>query len=110
MSEKLKHCPFCGGEAKVLDGTPLHMVICTKCNSNTSWRWKAIDIWNKRTRKETRLKPCPLCGCKAEITDGVGEGFRIQCKKCGLSSDDSWEIGKIIKAWNRRANNEGKND
>lgn len=56
MSEKLKPCPFCGGEARLSrDFQTFHFVRCEDCGLGTQfrqWRGKAIRAWNRRTPKE----------------------------------------------------------
>ncbi len=63
MSEKLKPCPFCGGEAELInidaakaqgicDPITVH---CKECRCNTNWfskEWEAIGAWNRRTNNE----------------------------------------------------------
>lgn len=61
--DKLKRCPFCGGEAELIilqelriGGPEGWVVVCKKCGMNTatingtyySWRSDAIESWNKR--------------------------------------------------------------
>ena len=54
--EKLKSCPFCGGEARVTGSESLgsvnyYYVYCTECNTCTdeyAGRQSAIEAWNKR--------------------------------------------------------------
>lgn len=75
----LKHCPFCGGKAKLRSPTKLRAnrsaicsdVICTKCGADkASWPWSRTDYndhkelprdvqdadvikqWNKRSRRK----------------------------------------------------------
>ena len=52
MPEKLKPCPFCGGEAKVkrFFGCAYITVGCKECNVqiNRDTKKQAIDAWNKR--------------------------------------------------------------
>lgn len=52
MSDKLKPCPFCGGEA-IIDGCDdtLWSVICEKCNASINYnetKQDAIIAWNRR--------------------------------------------------------------
>lgn len=59
MSEGLKSCPFCGGEAQiVLNGVQLakrawrgYFIRCQKCYCKTTvcHRKNAITVWNTRT-------------------------------------------------------------
>lgn len=52
--KKLKPCPFCGGEAKVMgsDSDPFFMVVCLKCGLKAKWyhdlRDEATIHWNER--------------------------------------------------------------
>lgn len=59
MMEKLKPCPFCGGEAKVMDRGFPHWVYCTKCyakvHGGTRDEKDSIEAWNRRTNDE-RIK------------------------------------------------------
>ena len=52
MSDKLKPCPFCGGEA-FIDGSDeiLWIAVCKKCNASIEYKeteQEAIEAWNKR--------------------------------------------------------------
>jgi len=54
MSDKLLHCPFCGGKAELLivPGTRTKWVVrCTKCYTNNgtfSSDHDAVEAWNRR--------------------------------------------------------------
>jgi Lar family restriction alleviation protein len=57
MSEELKPCPFCGGEAEIERyGTPRYSTIysCTECGCRleTGETFNHGDTWNTRTEKE----------------------------------------------------------
>ena len=50
MTEKLKPCPFCGGEAEV-EGERIFWVSCQKCwveTSSFNTLEEAIEAWNRR--------------------------------------------------------------
>lgn len=60
MSEKLKRCPFCGGNAELESsyadyvGSGLHKIVCKVCGCQTNYEHpmqKAIDLWNRRAEK-----------------------------------------------------------
>lgn len=64
MAEKLKPCPFCGGEAELVNidaagvqGIPDPVTVCCKeCKCSTNWfskEWEAIDAWNSRASDGT---------------------------------------------------------
>lgn len=58
MSEKLKLCPFCGGEAEVIavidEWNETYFVLCTNCGANTINginEEEAINAWNMRVKE-----------------------------------------------------------
>lgn len=52
MDNKLKPCPFCGGEAQLIGHSP-YSVTCRKCRATTvicNTPDVAIDAWNNRVQ------------------------------------------------------------
>lgn len=59
MTEKVKSCPFCGGEAKCIEFYGMYHVICCDCyiaGRDTSTRDKAIESWNSRPIEDALQK------------------------------------------------------
>ena len=66
MSDKLKECPFCGGEAKIdtaiVDGFKMAYVSCKKCDAfiglggDDNIR-RVTEAWNKRSNWHTGTPP-----------------------------------------------------
>ena len=51
MTEELKRCPFCGGEAKCIEFYGLYHVICCNCHiagKDCPRRESAVSAWNTR--------------------------------------------------------------
>lgn len=58
MSEiKLKPCPFCGGEAKIIGAIgAVFCARCTECGAETQSELseqQAAELWNRRADNET---------------------------------------------------------
>ena len=57
MTENLKRCPFCGGEAKCIEFYGLYHVICCNCyiaGKDCSTRESAVSAWNNRPIEELK--------------------------------------------------------
>ena len=66
MGEKLKPCPFCGGDnidiipADIIAGTPYWRIYCYRCGCTQtpiSSKDEAIEEWNKRPNPWQTGKP-----------------------------------------------------
>ena len=74
MSEQLKPCPFCGGQAELTEcpDTLRWFIFCCKCNASTttmipekdSVEDKLIERWNSRTISPQWRK------CSEEMPEG----------------------------------------
>ena len=108
MTEKLKPCPFCGGDVETNTSSVIEQIYCPNCGATTVWSTFSVsrEHWNKRTKKETRLKLCPICGNRAIIHKAYDGTFCVQCPKCTLTSPYKSTKEEAIKAWNRRINDE----
>ena len=105
MTEKLKPCPFCGGEAKVDVSqalSELKQVFCPNCGASNLWGKDAVKLWNKRKK----IKRCPICGAKGLIHEAYDGTWLVQCSKCYLTGPHKPTQEEAIKAWNRRANDD----
>lgn len=104
MSEELKPCSFCGGEARfeTYGGTAC-AVVCQTCGCGTPTMrlddgMIAADLWNRRAERTCRnLNPpscrdfeCSECGESSEFTPGFMPNY---CPHCGArveeASDDA---------------------
>lgn len=57
MGEELKPCPFCGGEAEILNYSENEWLICCAICNGMVERWRktrkeAIEQWNRRANNE----------------------------------------------------------
>ena len=74
----------------------------------------AGDAARRWTEVQTmiELKPCPFCGGKARLF--VSNGVRVLCPECGATTRilvdseriETSAVEDVIKAWNRRKNND----
>lgn len=89
MSDELKPCPFCGGEAvleidhdTIQPDAPIDWkrVRCNNCNIRTTWRKseaEAIEAWNRRAERTVGVGMSDLISRKETIRaiDSLGEDY-----------------------------------
>ena len=66
VTNELKLCPFCGGNAYLMSYPPIYFVRCEKCGSQThifkarcitiTRECDAIEAWNRRVSDDIRYK------------------------------------------------------
>lgn len=58
--------------------------------------------------KKIKLKRCPFCGGQARIGAGYrpfnpnGDGWKIHCGSCGLSTQVYTRLADAVRRWNTR--------
>ena len=87
MTDKLKPCPFCGGEADTIWRHGYWSVLCYKCHAETSGFHEedAVKAWNRResmNRIVERLEEEKNCGF-----DSIDIDYVIEIVKEGDSDD-----------------------
>lgn len=53
--DKLKPCPFCGGESYIRNPVGMYVCGCDKCRMSSALykdREKAIEAWNRREEED----------------------------------------------------------
>lgn len=85
--DQLKLCPFCGGEAKLIQFYPYmgrrikSKVCCLKCRAN-SGEWgmknKAIETWNRREPIDKTVEQLKA-QCGKSVTMGRLNGKTLTC-------------------------------
>ena len=79
--DKLKPCPFCGGEAKIKEnGAEYNYISCKRCKNGTAYGYQdqVIARWNTRAERT----------CKNTQHD-----LDFMCSECGKCVDN----GRVIK-------------
>lgn len=72
MNEKLKPCPFCGGQGEHLVYGGDHWVKCMTCNATSNMVHSesgAVDIWNKRF--DITALESELATLRARLADAI---------------------------------------
>ena len=84
MSEKLKPCPFCGGEAVYFQ---IGEIVCESCATciNEDTTEKAIAAWNKRAGRNATLEDCAKL-CEKKVARPAG--YHGQWEGYGASMGD----------------------
>lgn len=77
MTDKLRECPFCGGQANIIEEPILgaYQVYCTECPVNVGRYWffeeeDAIKAWNKRSYIDEIVEQLEEASCYIEDGDG----------------------------------------
>ena len=89
MNDKLKPCPFCGGEAMIDDTQRFYWIICHKCGMQFGDYYNREDLiedWNTRTTKCRKMD----CGKQA-----------VWCDEHSSPDDLVERIEKVIEKNNR---------
>ncbi len=114
MSEELKPCPFCGGEAELCqgydeDGTELCSIHCGTCGMETirddRKPAEAITAWNTRPSPWISVTPETMPERKQSVFVTNGKTVK-EVRELFASDDDgvitvgaSWEFDEAITHW-----------
>lgn len=96
MTEKLKPCPFCGGEAEIIKDDMYVWGHCTNCDSDTDLyqiKKEAVAAWNARpiedaqTAENKRLREALELIAKAKFYFARGEEEKQIRRVCEIAED-----------------------
>ena len=87
---KLKRCPFCGGEAEIIEveGNESETICiqCSSCGVSVHHKWLEpevlIDYWNRRAERTCRA----ICDGDDSGHEFAGESWH--CSNCGHEMDE----------------------
>ena len=120
VSEELKRCPCCGGEAEVKTYSGKSFLECKSCGMSTMRPQyqdtdgvtveRAIHKWNLRPApygkkpSEMKLEYCPFCGNRHKIfiSSNLDFTYHVFCDFCYATSGRYDTKAEAIAAWNRR--------
>lgn len=83
--DKLEHCPFCGGDGKLIgetivpNGEFFYRIKCVCCGAGIVWRYTpdgATEAWNTRTKIESSIydQEEVIEGCTVQILTNTETG------------------------------------
>ena len=79
--DKLKPCPFCGGEAKIKEnGAEYNYISCKRCKNGTAYGYQdqVIARWNTRAERT-----CKRVSSAIEVGEVNGHKIAIPEYRCG---------------------------
>ena len=108
MTEALKHCNECGGEAQIVEPVEgMLIAYCTECGLHYQTfvhEDLAVSDWNERTIN-AQLKPCPFCGGYANLLRGSefsNQYWHVVCGRCFAETRKVNSHDDAIGLWNER--------
>lgn len=108
MTEELKHCSKCGGEAQIIEPVEgIFIACCTECGFNyRTFADKdiAVSNWNECTIN-AQLKPCPFCDEYANLLHGSSfskDYWFVECARCLARTREVNSPDDAIRLWNKR--------
>lgn len=90
MTNELKPCPFCGGDARMAYGALHKWIVCERCGASSVLRslgGEAIESWNARAER--------TCGEWRGETYMTDSGFtetdaQLWCEHCDIPLEEDW--------------------
>ena len=108
MTQTLKRCNECGGEAIIIEPVEgMFIVCCSECGLHYRAfddKDMAVSNWNDRT-VNAQLKPCPFCGGYANLLRGnefSNDYWRVVCGRCLAETRKVNSPDDAIELWNKR--------
>ncbi len=112
MTEELRHCPACGGEAQVIEPVKgMFMACCFECGLHYrtfTCKHEAVSDWNNHVL-EVQLKSCPFCDNPANLIKGNRlsvDYWYVACSRCLGQTRSVNSPDEAVRLWNKRKEND----
>ena len=109
MTQTLKRCQLCGGEAIIIEPVEgKYIVCCSECGLHYrtfDYKETAASDWNERTIN-AQLKHCPFCGNYAYLLRGSelsNNYWYVSCDRCLARTRNVNSHDNAISLWNNRS-------